>query len=174
MMWKAHIKREAYVYFLIPGLMQAIQNLGLALITMLSGYVVDKLGYLWLELFFIFWLAVALLAIVVIWLIDSYGSGYLNMGVGERDTYEAEQKRKAAEEEAAAAAEALRQRQRRRHSELLRPKTARELRNRYLSRIGAQLPPHLGHARLMRNMETPQNTPAAHRQVLPDDDEVIS
>ena len=50
--------------------MQAIQNLGLALITMLSGLVVDRMGYLWLELFFIFWLAVALVATVFIWLID--------------------------------------------------------------------------------------------------------
>ena len=47
--------------------MQAIQNLGMALITMMSGWVVDKMGYLWLEYFFIFWLAIALMCTLVIW-----------------------------------------------------------------------------------------------------------
>ena len=46
------------------GLMQAIQNLGLALITMLAGLIVDQHGYIWLELFFIFWLVVALIATI--------------------------------------------------------------------------------------------------------------
>lgn len=73
--------------------MQAIQNLGLALITMLSGVVVDKMGYLWLETFFIFWLVVALLATVVIWLIDFNGDGYLNMGVKERDDFDEAKRR---------------------------------------------------------------------------------
>ena len=52
------------------GLMQAIQNLGMALITMMSGVVVDKLGYLWLECFFILWLVLSLIATTMIWLID--------------------------------------------------------------------------------------------------------
>ena len=55
--------------------MQAIQNLGMALITMMSGWVVDKMGYLWLEYFFIFWLAIALLGTILIWVMDYYGSG---------------------------------------------------------------------------------------------------
>jgi hypothetical protein len=65
--------------------------------------------------------------------VDYYGTGYLNMGIAQRDAFEEELKRKAAEEEANAAAEIagqLRQRQRRRQKELLRPRTARELRNR--------------------------------------------
>ena len=50
--------------------MQAIQNLGMALITMVSGMVVDKMGYLWLEIFFLFWLAIGLIGTVAIWIID--------------------------------------------------------------------------------------------------------
>jgi len=38
------------------GIMQAVQNLGLAVITMLAGYIVDEAGYLLLEVFFLAWL----------------------------------------------------------------------------------------------------------------------
>ncbi len=50
--------------------MQAIQNLGLAVITLAAGSIVDHYGYLWLEIFFIFWLVVALVCSIIIWLID--------------------------------------------------------------------------------------------------------
>ena len=36
-----------------------------------------------------------------------------------------------------------------------------------LNRIGAQLPAHLGHARLIRNEDTPQNTPFSPSSVTP-------
>ena len=99
--------------------MQAIQNCGLALITMVAGLIVDNHGYIWLELFFIFWLVVALAATIAIWLIDISGDGYLNMGVGQRDDFD-KAKKEAEEEEA------------RRKAELanpIRPKTARAIRN---------------------------------------------
>ena len=102
--------------------MQAIQNLGLALITMLSGVVVDKLGYLWLETFFIFWLIVALICTVVIWLIDINGNGYLNMGVDQRDAYDRAERER--EEEARRQQELLRER--------MRPRTGMDLRIRYI------------------------------------------
>ncbi len=99
--------------------MQAIQNLGLALITMLAGFIVDHHGYIWLELFFIFWLVVALVCTIAIWLIDISGDGYLNMGIKQRDDFD-EAKKQAEEEEA------------RRQAMLanpIRPKSAAELRN---------------------------------------------
>ena len=81
------------------GLMQAIQNLGLALMTMVSGYVVDKHGYLWLEIFFALWLVIALICTVFIWLIDLNGSGYLNMSTKQREAVdEAKRLQKEAEE----------------------------------------------------------------------------
>lgn len=36
---------------------QAVQNLGLALISMVTGLIVDHYGFLMLEIFFIIWLA---------------------------------------------------------------------------------------------------------------------
>jgi len=65
--------------------MQAIQNLGLATITLLAGLIVDNYGYLWLEVFFIFWLVLTTLATVGLWLIDLYyNDRYLNMSAKER------------------------------------------------------------------------------------------
>jgi len=69
----------------LKGLMQAIQNLGLAVIALLAGLIVDKYGYLWLEVFFIFWLVLATVATVILWLVDlSYNGRYLNMTAKER------------------------------------------------------------------------------------------
>eukprot|EP00093_Oithona_nana_P014307 14307.XXX_1090838_1092743_1 [CDS] Oithona nana genome sequencing. len=121
------------------GLMQAIQNAGLALITMVAGLIVDNHGYIWLELFFIFWLVVALVATIAIWIIDISGDGYLNMGIQQREDFD-KAKKEAEEEEA------------RRKAELanpIRPKTARAIRNKYLLRVGAVIPSHMGHSRLL-------------------------
>jgi len=50
--------------------MQAIQNLGLALISLLVGYIVDNYGYLWAEVFFIFWLILAAVSTITLWIVD--------------------------------------------------------------------------------------------------------
>ena len=128
-------------------MMQAIQNLGLALCNMLTGLIVDQEGYIWLELFFIFWLAVALICTIAVWLIDISGDGkfsfrlfkksadclpfvfflnsnnkgYLNMGVKQREDFDEEKRRK--EEEEARRLAAL--------ANPIRPKTGQQLRNRY-------------------------------------------
>ena len=74
---------------LISGLMQAIQNLGLAAIALLAGLIVDQYGYLWLEVFFIFWLSLATMATVMLWLVDMYDNdGFLNMSLKERKVRE--------------------------------------------------------------------------------------
>lgn len=39
------------------GICQSVQNLGLAVVSMFAGVIVDKGGYLMLELFFIGWLS---------------------------------------------------------------------------------------------------------------------
>eukprot|EP00095_Tigriopus_kingsejongensis_P003258 maker-scaffold69_size418775-snap-gene-2.23 protein:Tk03258 transcript:maker-scaffold69_size418775-snap-gene-2.23-mRNA-1 annotation:"peptidoglycan-binding protein" len=87
---------------------------------MLSGLIVDQMGYLWLEMFFILWLVVALVGTVLVWLIDFAGTGYLNMSVPQRDAHD-EAIRVRAEQEARNAA---------RRKEVMRPRTANELRNR--------------------------------------------
>ncbi|XP_058816315.1 major facilitator superfamily domain-containing protein 1-like [Topomyia yanbarensis] len=69
------------------GICQSVQNLGLAVISMISGLIVDKGGYFMLEIFFIGWLVISLLATIVIWLYDANDSGTLNMTPAERQLY---------------------------------------------------------------------------------------
>jgi len=49
------------------GLMQAIQNLGLALTAMLSGVIVDKGGYMNMLLFYLTFQGLALISALVLW-----------------------------------------------------------------------------------------------------------
>ena len=86
--------------------------------------IVDKHGYLWLEMFFMTWLVVGLICIVAIYALDIKGTGYLNMGIAARAAYDAEVAAKKAEEEARAKAEKQKERG-------IRPRTGSELRNRY-------------------------------------------
>jgi len=60
------------------GIMQSVQNLGLALISIAAGHIVDLDGYLILEVFFLVCLFIALIAIVVLYLIDAARGGLLN------------------------------------------------------------------------------------------------
>ena len=88
------------IHFFITGLMQAIQNLGLAAIALLAGLIVDQYGYLWLEVFFIFWLSLATIATVMLWLVDMYDNdGYLNMSLKERKVREENEEAKKLEDE---------------------------------------------------------------------------
>ena len=90
------------------GLMQAIQNLGTALITMAAGTIVDEYGYDWLEVkvlriksllvdfmlqmfqvFFIGLLGVSLASTVCMWICDCATNGYINMSIWEREKFDA-------------------------------------------------------------------------------------
>ena len=90
---------------------------------MIAGLIVDQHGYIWLEIFFMGWLTLALCCTIIIWVTDFTGNGYCNMGIAERDAYDANKKIEA--EDAARRLE---------HEAKLdpkfRPKTASELRNR--------------------------------------------
>ena len=112
--------RLYFSFFL--GMMQAIQNLGLALCNMLTGLIVDQEGYIWLEMFFIFWLAVALVCTIAVWLIDISGDGYLNMGTQQREDFDKAKRLK--EEEEARLKASL--------ANPIRPRTGKQLRNRYV------------------------------------------
>jgi len=70
------------------GIMQALQNLGTALITMGAGTIVDKYGYFWLEIFFIAWLKVSLISAICIWIVDYSTSNFLNLSAKKREEYE--------------------------------------------------------------------------------------
>jgi len=66
------------------GIMQSVQNLGLAVITIVAGKIVDASGYLVLEVFFLACLFVALIAVVALYLVDTARGGMLNMSAGRR------------------------------------------------------------------------------------------
>jgi len=121
------------------GLMQAIQNLGTALITMAAGSIVDEYGYDWLEVFFIGLLGVSLASTMCMWICDCTGNGYINMSISEREKFDEDRRR----------AEETQRRRRLTSYTLMRPRTSASLRNRYLSRVGAGLPSHLGHGALV-------------------------
>ncbi|XP_076344249.1 lysosomal dipeptide transporter MFSD1-like [Tachypleus tridentatus] len=122
------------------GLMQSVQNLGLGVIAMVSGIIVDMKGYLFLETFYLAWLSVALITTIILFCVNSRTNGPLNLTVNERNRRE--ERKMAAEflerEKLAisgSTAEVTPQ-------DLLRSQSDFHLRNRYLSRIGAKLPAH--------------------------------
>ncbi|XP_041068591.1 major facilitator superfamily domain-containing protein 1 isoform X2 [Carcharodon carcharias] len=61
------------------GFMQSIQNLGLAVIAIAAGSILDSKGYLFLEVFFCACLCVALIAVVVLYFVDLLSEGDLNV-----------------------------------------------------------------------------------------------
>ncbi|CAG9813926.1 unnamed protein product, partial [Phaedon cochleariae] len=70
------------------GFAGAIQNLGLAIISIITGVIVDNYGYQAIELFFIGSLACALAATIVLFVIDKSRNGTLNMTPGNRLQHE--------------------------------------------------------------------------------------
>uniref|UniRef100_H2YW97 Lysosomal dipeptide transporter MFSD1 n=1 Tax=Ciona savignyi TaxID=51511 RepID=H2YW97_CIOSA len=85
------------VAFLVPqhqlatayGFMQSIQNLGLAVISLLAGAILDSSGYFMLELFYCACICVALIAALLLYLVDlGRGSG-LNLSAKMRDALSA-------------------------------------------------------------------------------------
>jgi len=66
------------------GVMQSIQNLGLALLFLSVGAVVDARGYLTLELYFLIWLSIALCSALGLWFVDASRGGILNLTKHQR------------------------------------------------------------------------------------------
>ncbi|CAF0855017.1 unnamed protein product [Adineta ricciae] len=74
------------VAFLVPkkmlgtayGFMQSIQNLGLAVMNIFTGLILDSYGYFMLEIFFIICLEIALLAAAFLYVYNSVKKGMLN------------------------------------------------------------------------------------------------
>ncbi|XP_038001417.1 major facilitator superfamily domain-containing protein 1 isoform X1 [Motacilla alba alba] len=118
------------------GFMQSIQNLGLAVIAIAAGMILDTRGYLFLEVFFSACVCLSLLAVVMLYFVNHLTGGDLNWSA-----------RKRAKLQKAAASEAEEQERLRRQNEddlakLLPKADAFSLRNKYLSKLGAQLPAH--------------------------------
>uniref|UniRef100_A0A4W5REY5 Lysosomal dipeptide transporter MFSD1 n=1 Tax=Hucho hucho TaxID=62062 RepID=A0A4W5REY5_9TELE len=66
------------------GFMQSIQNLGLALISMAAGSILDNKGYLFLEVFFSACVCLALIAVVMLYFVDYLRGGDLNLSASAR------------------------------------------------------------------------------------------
>ncbi|XP_068613400.1 lysosomal dipeptide transporter MFSD1-like [Brachionichthys hirsutus] len=66
------------------GFMQSIQNLGLALISLASGAILDAKGYLLLEVFFCTCVSIALMAAVMLYFVDYLKGGDLNRSAADR------------------------------------------------------------------------------------------
>uniref|UniRef100_A0AAQ5Z2F8 Lysosomal dipeptide transporter MFSD1 n=1 Tax=Amphiprion ocellaris TaxID=80972 RepID=A0AAQ5Z2F8_AMPOC len=122
------------------GFMQSIQNLGLAVIAIAAGALLDTRGYLVLEVFFCACICLALMAVVMLYFVDYLRGGDLNRSASARAKLQ---------KEATSASRYFSCRIRRQpsmmtHGELARltPMSAFGLRNRYLSRLGTQLPDH--------------------------------
>lgn len=69
------------------GICQSVQNLGLAVISLVSGHIVDEYGYIVLMIFYISWLILAFLATIVIWVYNIKTHGILNMTPWQREQW---------------------------------------------------------------------------------------
>jgi MFS family permease len=140
------------VSFIVPehqlgtayGIMQAIQNLGLAIVPIVAGYIVDNNGYLMLEVFFVAMLCIALMSGVLLYVLDSGAGGELNKTAWARNREEKEKKaREEMEAEKKRAGEAMKTRGDDSYTSEITPSTAFHIRNRYLSRVGTKMPDHV-------------------------------
>lgn len=66
------------------GFMQAIQNLGLAVVAIVAGSIVDQKGYLWLEVFFCACMSITLMIAVLLLFVDAATGGALNLSAKAR------------------------------------------------------------------------------------------
>ncbi|OXB70742.1 UNVERIFIED_CONTAM: hypothetical protein H355_005199 [Colinus virginianus] len=115
------------------GFMQSIQNLGLAVIAIAAGMILDTRGYLFLEVFFSACVSLSLVAVVMLYFVNHLTGGDLNWSAKKREKLQK-----------VAANEAEEQERLRRQNEddlaKLQPKDDDfSLRNKYLSRLGAQV-----------------------------------
>lgn len=66
------------------GIMQSVQNLGLAVMANVNGFIVDEKGYFILEISLLLWLCVALIATIALYLFDAATGGLLNQSTKQR------------------------------------------------------------------------------------------
>ena len=83
--WLYNIK-ESLIYL---GATTSIQNFGLTFIGFAAGVIVDQdETYVWLEIFYIAWLIVAILITVLLWFLDYRQHNYLFMTEKEKKVFE--------------------------------------------------------------------------------------
>ncbi|XP_065887478.1 major facilitator superfamily domain-containing protein 1-like [Dysidea avara] len=124
------------------GIMQSIQNLGLAIVSLLAGVILDAKGYILLEVFFLALLCGALIAGVVLYMYDAAKGSKLNKPAWVRRR---EAKKKEESESAAMITNEEKERinSTKPYTSPIQPSSAFHLRNRLLSRIGTRMPEHV-------------------------------
>lgn len=75
------------------GIMQSVQNLGLAVVPLIAGWLIDLKGYIVLEVFFLACLCITIIFIVLLYVSDSNRGGELNMSIKTRRALEASRKK---------------------------------------------------------------------------------
>ena len=71
------------------GVMQAIQNLGLAVTANLTGFLVDWKGYIIVEMFFVLGVSVSVIFSIILMVQDDFREGTLNKSASQRKLLEA-------------------------------------------------------------------------------------
>jgi len=71
------------------GVMQAIQNLGLAVTSNVAGVLIEWKGFINVELFFVFWVSVSVIFSILLMVQDHSREGTLNSSASERKRLEA-------------------------------------------------------------------------------------
>ncbi|KAM4693331.1 lysosomal dipeptide transporter MFSD1 isoform 2-T2 [Discoglossus pictus] len=67
------------------GFMQSIQNLGLAVIAIVAGTILDSRGYLFLEVFFTACICMCIVFVVMLYIVNFLSGGELNLSSWERE-----------------------------------------------------------------------------------------
>lgn len=126
------------------GIMQAVQNLGLAVVPIVAGMIVDRNGYLMLEVFFCAMVCISLIFGILLYVLDSTHGGKLNMTAWarRREEKEAEEKEKEKAESAKKTADILKTGTGP-YTSPIPPNSAFQIRNRLLSRMGTKMPEHM-------------------------------
>ncbi|XP_077204694.1 lysosomal dipeptide transporter MFSD1 isoform X2 [Paroedura picta] len=70
------------------GFMQSIQNLGLAVISIAAGTILDSRGYLFLEIFFSACVCMSLIAVVMLYFVNLIQGGDLNWSARRREKFQ--------------------------------------------------------------------------------------
>ena len=80
---------QTYKYpYLIKGVALAMQNIGLAATSILAGVIKDvDETYVWLEIFYIGWVTLAVLTTSLMWFVDSRKNNYLFMSEKQRKIF---------------------------------------------------------------------------------------
>lgn len=81
------------------GMMQSVQNMGLATISIFTGFLVQNYGYMVLQMFFIILCIIGLVAAFLLFAIDNAKGGYLGKSAKDKKEFKQQEETAGAIEE---------------------------------------------------------------------------